>query len=120
MQTTKHPYELLFRWDRSGMLSGAHVQYRYVITDGGAVIGESVGSAEPIALETGDGFPLSDLLDAAQISALAAMTTARTDAEAARAELAEAQRWVCELEAELVRLKGAAISPPGEALAAKG
>lgn len=73
MQTTKHPYEFLVRWDTSGQLSGAHAQFRYVTTDdGGTVVGEFVGAAEPVAVAGVQGFPLAEILSQVQIDALAA------------------------------------------------
>ncbi|MGY0782128.1 hypothetical protein ACW7BC_29980 [Azospirillum argentinense] len=89
MQTTKTPYELLVRWDQSGALQGAHVQYRYVIRDGADVIGETLGPAEPLALEAADGFPLGDLLSQVQIDALIAMAAAEAERDAALARVAE-------------------------------
>ncbi|WP_448207295.1 hypothetical protein [Azospirillum sp. sgz302134] len=90
MQTTKHPYEFLVRWDRNGHLAGAHAQFRYVTRgDDGAFAGEFVSPAEPVAVAGASGFPLADLLSEVQASALAALETARADLEAARAEIAE-------------------------------
>jgi hypothetical protein len=87
MQTTKHPYELLIRWDQRGALSGAHVQYRYVIEDSGQVVGESVGSAEPLTL--GD-FPITELLNQAQASALEQVQALTAERNALAAQLAAA------------------------------
>ncbi|MGY0794331.1 hypothetical protein ACW7BJ_33705 [Azospirillum argentinense] len=87
MQTTKTPYELLVRWDQSGALQGAHVQYRYVIRDGDDVIGETIGQALPLTLGVADGFPLGDLLSQVQIDALTAAVAERDTALARVAEL---------------------------------
>ncbi|KAA1057157.1 hypothetical protein [Azospirillum argentinense] len=89
MQTTKTPYELLVRWDQSGTLAGAHVQYRYVIRDGDAVIGETLGPAEPLTLEAAEGFPLDDILSQVQIDALTAMATAAAERDAALLRMME-------------------------------
>lgn len=88
METTKHPYEMLVRWDPSGKLTGAQMQYRYVIRDGEKIIGESVGNAEPLSLDKG--FPLQDVLTTAQADALATAENAKREAEKARADLAHA------------------------------
>ncbi|CAO3411693.1 hypothetical protein [Azospirillum largimobile] len=55
MITEKVPYELLVRWDETGLLAGAHAQFCYVTRDGGAdgggtVLGEFLGPAEPVTL----------------------------------------------------------------------
>ncbi|CAO3452227.1 hypothetical protein [Azospirillum argentinense] len=89
MQTTKHPYELLVRWDQSGALAGAHVQHRYVIRDGVAIIGESIGPAEPLTLDTAPGFPLGDLLSQVQADALTAKAAAEVERDRLAARVAE-------------------------------
>lgn len=89
MQTTKTPYELLVRWDQSGALQGAHVQYRFVIRDGEDVIGETPGPAVPLTLEAADGFPLGDLLSQVQIDALTAMATAAAERDSALVRVVE-------------------------------
>ncbi|PNQ94960.1 hypothetical protein C1S70_31380 (plasmid) [Azospirillum argentinense] len=103
MQTVKHPYELLVRWDQSGALQGAHVQYRYVIRDGEDVIGETIGQALPLTLEAADGFPLGDLLSQVQIDALTGMAAAVAARDTALARVAE-------LEALLDAVQSAAMA----------
>ena len=47
MQTVMLPYELLARFDRTGSLSGIHVQYRTMILDGdGAVLSDTLPAPE--------------------------------------------------------------------------
>ena len=106
MQTEKHPYELLIRWDQAGALAGAHVQHRYVITgDDGAVITETLGGAEPLTLDTAAGFPLGDLLSQAQADALTSLATAPAERDAALARVAE-------LEAQLAAIQPADPAQP--------
>lgn len=62
METSKHPYEFLVRWDQQGMLSGAHVIWRYVMRDGDVIVTESLSLAEPVAVGLSGGFPLADIL----------------------------------------------------------
>lgn len=100
MQTIKQPYELLIRWSQDGTLAGAHVQHRYITTDGGVIVGEFVGSAEPLTLETAAGYPLGDVLTQAQSDAVAAVAAANADKESALARVAE-------LEAQLAALQSA-------------
>ena len=86
MQTTKHPYELLVRWDCAGRLSGAHAQFHYVTTDeDGSVLGEFVGAAEPVSMADSAGFPLSDILPPLQSAALAELDRLRAERDAALA-----------------------------------
>ena len=93
METTKHPYELLVRWDRTGDLAGAHVQHRYVTTDGGVVVGETLGPAVPVTPDTTAGTPFADFLDAALVAALGqvAALTAERDALASERDALAAQ-----------------------------
>lgn len=88
MQTTKHPYEFLVRWDRDGRLAGAHVQFRYVTVDDGAVVGEFVGAAEPVGLAGASGFPLADILPAIQAAAIAALESVTAERDALAAQIA--------------------------------
>lgn len=106
METTKHPYELLVRWDQTGKLSGVQMQYRYVIRDGEKIVGESVGNAEPLSLDKG--FPLQDVLTAAQADALATAEAAKikvADLEAAlameRSAVADLRNAIHDLRAQL-------------------
>ena len=87
METVKEPYELLVRL-RHGAPPAAHVQYRFVTTDGGVVVGETLGPAEPVTPDTTAGTPFADFLDAALVAALGqvAALTAERDALAAQVQ----------------------------------
>lgn len=90
MQTTKHPYEFLARWDRDGGLAGAHVQFRYVTqAEDGTLLGEFVGAAEPVDVGAADGFPLADILSPLATSALAGRDAALAECDALAARLAQ-------------------------------
>lgn len=115
METTKHPYEMLVRWDQRGKLSGAQMQYRYIIRDGAKIVGESVGNAEPLALDKD--FPLQDVLTAAQSDALATAETAKAkaaqleaDLAAERSNVAQQRSEINELRAELKKAAAAALA----------
>jgi len=88
MQATRQPYELLVRWRADGTLSGAHVQWATVVTDDEGAVKAYPEKLEPVALKEGEpGFPVADILSAAQIAALDAAAKAE-----ARATTAEAER----------------------------
>lgn len=90
MQTTKHPYEFLARWDRNGGLGGAHVQFRYVTqADDGTVLGEFIGVAEPVAAGASAGFPLEEILSPLTLAALAERDAALAERDLLAARLAE-------------------------------
>jgi hypothetical protein len=92
MQATRQPYELLVRWRADGTISG-HVQWATVVTDDDGVAKAYPEKLEPVALKEGEpGFPVADILSAAQIAALdsaakaeARATTAETERDAALA-----------------------------------
>jgi hypothetical protein len=93
MQATRQPYELLVRWRADGTLSGAHVQWATVVTDDDGAMKVYPEKLEPVAVKEGEpGFPVADILSAAQIAALdtaakaeARATTAETERDAALA-----------------------------------
>jgi hypothetical protein len=93
MQATRQPYELLVRWRADGTISGAHVQWATVVVGDDGAAKAYPEKLEPVALKEGEpGFPLNDILSAAQVSALdgaakaeARATTAETERDAALA-----------------------------------
>ena len=89
MQEQKLPYEFLARWDANGVLSGAQIGFRRVITDDdGTAFADQLLPAQPVALAGETGFPLGDLLPAITQNALIAKEAAETALAAVRAELA--------------------------------
>ena len=81
MKVEKKPYELLVRWDRKGGLAGAHVCWRYVISETGVFVREAVSVAEPVDIGQGAGFPLDDILPAVVAEALVDRDNWRARAE---------------------------------------
>ena len=110
MQTLKQPYEFLARWDQSGRLSGAHVQWRYVISEGEAVVGESLSAAEPVT--AGSLYPLSDLLNQLQADAVVDANQSRLELEETRQQFqadlaAKEDQWAAEKRDLLAQLTNA-------------
>lgn len=63
MQTTRQPYELLIRWSPDGALSGAHIQWRYIITDdSGMALGETLSPVMPLMQGVAEGFPAERII----------------------------------------------------------
>lgn len=106
LQTTKVPYEVLFRFDEAGALAGSHVLWRVVTREDGAVVAEAVLPAEPVAVGSQTGFPLDDLLNEVLQGALL-----RADAAEANRDEALKLRDVADAE------KTAALSERDAALA---
>lgn len=73
------PYEILIRFNDYGEPRGGHARYlRRVVLDG-ELLKVEVGPAEPIDLA---GFPVSGLMTAVQVSALAQVTRLTAQVEA--------------------------------------
>jgi len=100
----EYPYEVLFRWNDKGVLSGYHVKLRTEVSRDGVVTGSTEGMAMNAAQATAAGFPLSAILDAIHVDALTGRDealTAKAAAEAeAEAQKAEAEKAKAEAEAE--------------------
>lgn len=75
-------YEVLFRFDESGKLKGAHAQYLETVDEDGTILAQKVGNAIPLSLlDSGDGLTVKKVLG----DALSAVIEAK---EAAEAEVA--------------------------------
>lgn len=83
---TQTPYEFLVRW-KDGKIAGAHVKFlEKVIDDDGSVLSEKEGNALPVSLAGEAGYPLADVLNFAQTTALATAESATADAAKAKNE----------------------------------
>lgn len=101
LQKKQTPYEFLARWADDGSFRGAHVVFRESIVQDGAEIGSSIGQALPVSMAGEAGFPIAEILDALRVSAItdseakaaeiAALVTARAEADAARDKAIEAR-----------------------------
>ena len=93
MQVQKLPYEVLFRFDESGALSGSHVQWRYVVTDDdGSRIAEAIDTARPVAVGKNEGFPLDTILTKVQEAAIIQAEAKTAEADQLRDELTAKRR----------------------------
>lgn len=79
----KVPYEFLARWNASGVLTGAHVIFQNVFTEGDVTHVGSMDAAMPVALGAEAGFPLNDILGSVQAGALAQCEQMASDHAAA-------------------------------------
>lgn len=87
-ETAAQPYEFLARWDQNGRLAGAHVQRRVITRSDGAILGEFVTPAEPVALDGNGAFPLTDIMTEVQVGAVAQANALADQLAAAQAALA--------------------------------
>lgn len=93
---TNQPYEFLVRWN-NGTLAGAHIRFLETLTEDGVVLSQKEGNAQPVSLAGEAGFPIEDILDGLQATALsdlaaaqAAKATAESALTAKQAEMDEA------------------------------
>jgi hypothetical protein len=86
------PYEILIRFDEAGLVSGAHLVSRRIVTIDGERLKDEVGGAVPVALALGGsgGAVLDDVLGDALTAALAAVDRLTAEVAAKEAEIAAA------------------------------
>lgn len=66
----KVPYEFLARWNAQGVLTGAHVIFQNVFTEGGVTHVGGMDPAMPVSVGAKQGYPLADVLKSLHVSAL--------------------------------------------------
>lgn len=93
------PYELLVRWDAAGTISAAHIRWQYTTP-----VGNVEGPPVPVSIADGT-FPLSDLDEAIQSSALVTADAARVAKEAAEEERDIAVAALESVRSELAQLR---------------
>lgn len=72
IQREKTPYEFLARWDESGKLSGAHIQFIEKLIEDGTVLHSKVGDALPVSMADETEFPIAEIMSDIQIAAMKA------------------------------------------------
>jgi hypothetical protein len=77
------PYEFLVRMNAQGQIAGAHVQFLEQIVEDGTVLSEKVLDAQPVSLAGESGFPISQIINDVQATAIA--TTESLNAQLAQA-----------------------------------
>lgn len=99
-------YEVLFRFDESGKLKGAHAQYLETVAEDGAILAQKLGDALPVSLLEGDdGLTVKKILGEALATVIEAKEAAEADAAAARAEMEAKDANIQGLLAELESFK---------------
>lgn len=72
MPIEKTPYEFLVRFKKNGAISGAHIKFFETISEGGVVLLEREGMAQPVETAYEAGFPMSMVLNAVELGAIKA------------------------------------------------
>lgn len=73
------PYEFLVRWKKDGTISGAHVGFRTLTFKDGIEIADTPNNVMPVAVGEASGYPLTDILNQAQIDALVSFDAASAE-----------------------------------------
>lgn len=108
------PYELLVRWDGNGLISAAHIRWQYPTP-----VGNMEGPPVPVSI-IGSDFPLSDLDEVIQSSAILtadAARTAQSDAEAQRDAAIGERDAALTAKAEAEQQRDAALAQVAQLLA---
>lgn len=114
------PYEFLARWNpETGVLQGAHVKFIDTILEDGKAISQKDSDAMPVAVAGASGYPLGDILDALQISAITEFDAQKTVATAAvdEANTAKAEAEDAKATAESLAARVAVLEAEKEASA---
>lgn len=89
IQEVVRPYELLIRWGDGGVIGGAHVRFLSEVKRGDEILSAREGAPIPVALAGQQGFPIDDLLTAAQSAAFATAAHMEKQLEEERARTRE-------------------------------
>ena len=82
---TRQPYEFLIRWDKDGIIQGAHIAFLDTVLKDGEIINQTQSSVESVAIAEQVGFPLADVLSQLQIDVLKQVDVLKAE----KAELAK-------------------------------
>jgi len=82
---TRKPYEFLIRWNKDGIIQGAHIAFLDTVLKDGEIINQTQSSVESVAIGEQIGFPLADVLSQLQIDVLKQVDVLKAE----KAELAK-------------------------------
>jgi len=83
---TRKPYEFLIRWNKDGIIQGAHIAFLDTVLKDGEIINQTQSSVESVAIGEQIGFPLADVLSQLQIDALKQIDVLNAEIVALKAE----------------------------------
>ena len=110
------PYEFLIRWGKDGNIQGAHVGFRILTFRDGVEIADTPQPVMPVAIGVTQGYPLADILNKVQITALADREAVIADRnavmEAMKAISEQAAATIAERDAEIARLQSLQSAAP--------
>ena len=83
---SRSPYEFLIRWDKNGIIQGAHIAFLDTVLKDGEIVTQTQSSVESVAIAEQVGFPLLDVLSQLQIDALKQVDVLNSEIVALKAE----------------------------------
>jgi hypothetical protein len=83
------PNEFLVRWNREGLIQGAHVGWLDTVFKDGVVISQTETNVESVAVGLSEGFPLTDILTQLQVDCVLERETLLLEIQTLKSEIAE-------------------------------
>jgi len=86
------PNEFLVRWNKEGLIQGAHVGWLDTVLKDGVVLSQSETNVESVAIGLSDGFPLTDILTQLQVDCILERETLLLEIQTLKAEITELKK----------------------------
>jgi hypothetical protein len=86
------PNEFLVRWNKEGVIQGAHVGWLDTVLKDGVVLSQTETNVESVALGLSEGFPLTDILTQLQVDCVLERETLLLEIQTLKAEIAELKK----------------------------
>jgi hypothetical protein len=86
------PNEFLVRWNKEGLIQGAHVGWLDTVLKDGVVISQTETNVESVAIGLSEGFPLTDILTQLQVDCILERETLLLEIQTLKSEIAELKK----------------------------
>jgi hypothetical protein len=86
------PNEFLVRWNKEGLIQGAHVGWLDTVLKDGVVLSQTETNVESVAIGLSDGFPLTDILTQLQVDCILERENLLLEIQTLKAEIAELKK----------------------------
>jgi hypothetical protein len=86
------PNEFLVRWNKEGVIQGAHVGWLDTVLKDGVVLSQTETNVESVAVGLSDGFPLTDILTQLQVDCVLERETLLLEIQTLKAEITELKK----------------------------
>jgi predicted RNase H-like nuclease (RuvC/YqgF family) len=83
------PNEFLVRWNKEGLIQGAHVGWLDTVLKDGVVLSQTETNVESVAMGLQEGFPLTDILTQLQVDCVLERETSMVEVTNLKSTLAE-------------------------------